>query len=109
MTDVATQQLAFRVALIAGALWLVSTLAEPLHFAIGVLLLAVASWLAWVAFRTRTTRRAFEAAICAAGGGILVTGIAPMIAMPMFALACVCAALGVIAMLGSHETAANDD
>lgn len=109
MNDIATPQLAFRVTLIAGALWLVSSVAEPFHFALGVVLLVGAVWLAWVAFRTREARRALDAVICTVGGAILISGIAPVMAMPMFALACIAGALGVIALLGSNESAANDD
>ena len=107
MNDIATPQLAFRVAATAGALAVLAYLGPDFHLVAGVVLVIAGGVMLFYGIRDRKRpvakrrRDILNAGLTLAAGGVLLSGIVAFLATPLLVLAGVCGALGVIALLGS--------
>lgn len=113
MSELPPAKLAFRVTAVAGGMAIAGALGPGLHWFAGVTLLVLAAVLVGLAVAGRKDpmalrrQRLLSAAIAGVAAAVLLSGIAEMLMMPLFVLAAVAGALGVVAVLG--ETGEPED
>jgi peptidoglycan/LPS O-acetylase OafA/YrhL len=108
-------QLSFTVAAIALGLALLGMTTGPMQTLIGLVLILVALWFVITTFTQKQEpprarrRRVLYAGLAAGGSALLLWRLAWMAVNPLLALAAVCAALGVVAILGAGESSEDED
>ena len=104
LSDLSSSKIAFRVMIFAGALGMLGGLRAGLDGVLGGLLLLASAALLYEAWVRRWSRRRLRsnllwAGLSLAAAMVLVNGWLVPASTPLLALAAVCGALGVIAML----------
>jgi hypothetical protein len=104
LSELSSSRIAFRVAVFAGGLAVLSLFPPGLDGLLGGLLLLASAALFYEAWIRRWSRRRVRsnllwAGLSLAGAALLLSGWLPLASTPLLALAAVCGALGGVAIL----------
>jgi heme O synthase-like polyprenyltransferase len=107
LSEVSSSKIAFRVAIFAGVLAMLAWFPSGLDQLIGYLLVLAAAALFYEAWLRRWSQRRLRqnllwGGLSLAGALILLSGWMAAAATPLLALAAVCGALGLVAMLSER-------